>query len=197
VSKVAKILVPLVIFWVAAGTLMRLFLNINDLSACLADESCKEVDAIVVISGGDTDARVKGGVDLYKKGVSKNLILSGAAADKSGPSNAAVMKDNAISLGVPEEAILIDEFSENTAENAQKARSIMEEEDIDSIVLVTSPYHQRRAYLEFQKELGIDVRIYNYPTPDDSSNSLAWWFMPWGMYRGVSEVFKIGFVYAR
>ena len=196
-SKVAKILVPLVIFWVAAGTLMRLFLNINDLSACLADESCKEVDAIVVISGGDTDARVKGGVDLYKKGVSKNLILSGAAADKSGPSNAAVMKDNAISLGVPEEAILIDEFSENTAENAQKARSIMEEEDIDSIVLVTSPYHQRRAYLEFQKELGIDVRIYNYPTPDDSSNSLAWWFMPWGMYRGVSEVFKIGFVYAR
>lgn len=52
---------------------------------------CGSVDAIVAISGGDTQARTAQAIDLYKRGWAEFLVFSGAAADKEGPSNAEAM----------------------------------------------------------------------------------------------------------
>src|SRR5450759_4182567 len=99
--------------WLIAGTILlvafivgiSLYLQPNDLSKCGVTPgstgNCQSVDAIVAISGGDTQARASWAIGLYKNGWSKTLIFSGAAMDKSGPSNAAVMKKLAISAGVP------------------------------------------------------------------------------------------------
>ena len=112
------------IFTIILATVgISMYLQPNDLKSCNISPSvsgdCKVVDAIVVVSGGDTNARLNEAVKLYKNGWTKVLIFSGAALDKTGPSNAAVMNQIAINAGVPESSIYLDEYSETTKENAK------------------------------------------------------------------------------
>ncbi len=179
---------------VAAVVGLSLYLQPNDLSVCGEKPSvnvgCNPVDAIVVVSGGDTDARTNEAVRLFNNGWSEMLILSGAAQDKSGPSNAAVMKEIAVAAGVPETAIRIDEYSKNTKQNAENVQSIFSEQEIKKVILVTSGYHQRRANLEFNKRTN-DVTILNNPVKTDKDWSWRWWLTPRGWWLVISESTKI------
>ena len=73
------------------------YLSPDDLKDCPRPGSgqCQKAGAIIVISGGDTEARTAEAVKLYQAGWAPTIILSGAAADKSGPSNAAAMRKQA------------------------------------------------------------------------------------------------------
>ena len=51
----------------------------------------QKADAIVAISGGETQERALMAIELYQQGWAPVIIFSGAAADTSGPSNAAAM----------------------------------------------------------------------------------------------------------
>lgn len=137
-------------------------------------DSLENVDAIVVVSGGDTDARISEGVKLYLQKWAPKIIFSGAAAEGD-VSNALAMKRIAISKGVPEEDILIEEQSKTTIENAELTAKIINENGFKSIILVTSPYHQRRAYTEFRSVLGKDFVILNHSAIDESWSKRSWW----------------------
>ena len=173
---------------------LSVYLQKNDLDNCgdkpNNSSNCQAVDAIVAISGGDTLARVNWAIDLYNNGWSDKLIFSGAALDKTGSSNAAVMKNLAIKAGVPALDIIIDEYSETTKENAQNTLTIFESHNIKRVILVTSAYHQRRASLEFSKRAG-DVMVLNSPVLVDKDWSSWWWLTPYGWWLAASEVFKI------
>lgn len=157
---------------------------------------CIKADAIVAISGGDTAARTAEAIRLYENGWASQLVFSGAAADKSGPSNAAAMRRQAVAAGVPPQAILIDEFSETTRQNAANATSLFAENDIYSVILVTSAYHQRRAGLEFGERAGTSIRVVNHPVASDKQWSSWWWVSPTGWWLALSELAKIGVFYA-
>src|SRR4051812_8187748 len=73
-----------------------------------------KADAIVAISGGETEARTAEAVKLYEDGWAGGIIFSGAAADPNGPSNAKAMATSAIKSGVPAKAIQLDEAASNT-----------------------------------------------------------------------------------
>ncbi len=154
-------------------------------------DELKKVDAIVAISGGDTTARAEQATRLYEAGWADEIIFSGAALDPLSPSNAEVMREFAKHSGIPEEAINIEESAQNTAQNAANSQEIVQEYDFNSIILVTAPYHQRRAYLEFRDKLGLDAEIINYPVDDDNW-AKTWWFTPNGWYITVSETVKTG-----
>lgn len=173
---------------------ITLYLGPNDLAHCSNAPSgqapCQAADAIVAVSGGDTTARTREAIKLYQNGWAPKLIFSGAAQDKSGPSNAEVMKQEAHAAGVPDSDILIEEYSETTKQNAEKTQSIFEAHHITSVILVTSAYHQRRAGLEFgARSQGISVR--NHPVPSDNQWSGWWWLTPTGWYLALSELAKI------
>ncbi|OGL22196.1 hypothetical protein A2707_02565 [Candidatus Saccharibacteria bacterium RIFCSPHIGHO2_01_FULL_45_15] len=157
---------------------------------------CQKVDAVVAISGGDTTARTEEAIQLYKNGWANYLVLSGAAADKSGPSNAEAMRRQAIKAEIPESAIVLDETSETTSENAANTRELFDTNDIHSVILVTSAYHQRRAGLEFGKRAGSDIRVVNHPVTSDNQWSSWWWTTPQGWWLATSEFFKIIVFYA-
>lgn len=173
---------------------LSLYLQPNSFLGCsdhpVADTECGVADAIVVVSGGNTAARTEAGIDLYKKGWADYLVLAGAAQDKTGLSNAAAMKLQAQQAGVPEYAIILDEESANTQQNAENAQSIFSERDFNDVILVTSGYHQRRASLEFNK-LTEGVVIRNYPVVSDGDWSWYWWLTPRGWWLAGGEVAKI------
>lgn len=183
------------IFCVILGTMaLGAYLAPNDLSDC-ADrpndkKMCGTVDAIVTVSGGDTQARTNEAIKLYQNGWAPKLIFSGAAQDKSGPSNAAAMGRQAEDVGVPSDAIILEDKSETTQQNAEKSQSIFEQYDIKSVILVTSAYHERRASLEFAAR-SKDVLVRRHPVPSDGQWSGWWWLTPQGWYLALSELIKI------
>jgi uncharacterized SAM-binding protein YcdF (DUF218 family) len=189
-------------FLLAAGLIMLVgsVLTIDDLAQCPkspdpSDSNCQKADAIVAISGGDTAARTETAIELYKLGWADRLIVSGAAADKNGPSNAEVMRQQALAAGVPDAAITTDAYSNDTAGNAADLSVIAKLQGLQRIVLVSSPYHQRRAEMEFQKVLGKNVTILSHPTPNDRYwPPSSWWLNPNGWYLAVVELVKLGFV---
>lgn len=178
---------------------VSLFLQIDDLKMCDIRPSqvdgCQKADAIVAISGGDTLARTKEAIELFKNGWADELIFSGAAFDKSGPSNALEMKKIAMDMGISEDVIIIDEFAETTKQNAEYVSSILKNIDAKRIILVTSGYHQKRASFEFNQYLihnsSLNVKVINHPTKYDKDWSLAWWLTPRGWWLAGSEVVKI------
>ena len=182
------LLVPVI----AAIVAITFYLQPSDFAACgnEPNANCPKADAIVVVSGGDTQARTQAGIHLYNAGWADALVLSGAALDTSGPSNAAAMTAQARAAGIPESAIYIDEEAMNTQQNAQNTASIFAEQNFTDIILVTSGYHQRRASLEFNKNTeGVTVR--NYPVRADGDWGWHWWATPRGWWLAGGELVKI------
>lgn len=175
------------------------YLGPDDLAKCdegPAAGTCAPADAIVVVSGGDTNARVQEGVRLFKLGWSKQLIFSGAAADQTGLSNALAMKQYAMKLGVDESFISIEEFSRTTAENAANTARYIQQNSLSRIILVTSAYHQRRASLEFGSRLGESVLVINHPVASDRQwFRYYWWLTPTGWWLAGGELAKIALFY--
>jgi uncharacterized SAM-binding protein YcdF (DUF218 family) len=173
--------------------LLTVYLQPNSFMGCgptPTSEGCAVSDAIVVVSGGDTQARTAAGIDLYKNGWADTIIFSGAAQDKTGPSNAEAMQSQALQAGIPESAIIIDKEAESTQQNAQNTRTIFTEQKYDDIILVTSGYHQRRASLEFNK-LAENIDIRNHPVTQDSDWNWFWWLSPRGWWLSGGELVKI------
>ncbi|HEX7484153.1 MAG TPA: YdcF family protein [Candidatus Saccharimonadales bacterium] len=179
---------------------LSFFLSPNDLASCKDTPSdavkCRKADAIVAISGGDTAARANEAIRLYQQGWASKLIFSGAAQDKSGPSNAEVMRQTALDVGVPAANIITEEEGETTKQNAENTQNIFQQNDITSVILVTSGYHQRRASLEFNKRSGDTVQVRNHPVATDNQWSNVWWITPTGWYLAVTEFVKIIVFYA-
>lgn len=186
------VILPMLLIGVIVG--LSIFLQPDDLRNCnntvSTIEPCQTVDAIVAVSGGDTNARTDEAIKLFKNGWSDTLIFSGAAQDKSGPSNAAAMLARAISAGVPRSSILIEEYSETTRQNAENSQSLFAEKGIESIILVTSGYHQRRASVEFNKRT-TDVKVVNHPVARDHDWSAWWWTSPRGWGLALGELVKV------
>lgn len=184
--------VALIIFIITA---ISIYLSPNDLRACELPEvegTCSRVDAIVAVSGGDTNARADEAIALYKAGWAPKLIFSGAAADASGPSNAVAMARRALAAGIPEGDIIAEELSRTTAENALNTSKFIADHSLERIILVTSAYHQRRASLEFSATLGPSVAILNHPVPTDRQwVGFWWWTTTKGWWLAGSELLKI------
>lgn len=156
------------------------------------DELVKS-DAIVAISGGETDARTAEAVKLYQDGWAKHVIFSGAALDPNSPSNAKAMAAVAIKAGVPESAISLDELAQDTRGNASGVAAILKAKQFSSIILVTSPYHQRRADLAFRHALGKGFPITNQSSFDANWRRSHWWATPGSRSLTFAELQKVAF----
>lgn len=182
----------LVVFIITA---ISIYLSPDDLKPCKQSSAvgaCSRVDAIVAVSGGDTNARADEAIKLYQEGWAPKLIFSGAAADSSGPSNAEAMARRATNAGVPSDAIITEELSRTTAENALNTSKFIADQSIERIVLVTSAYHQRRASLEFSAILGPSVTIINHPVAADKQwVGFWWWTTGRGWWLAGGELLKI------
>jgi uncharacterized SAM-binding protein YcdF (DUF218 family) len=90
---------------------------------------------------------------------------------------ACYMCEQAVQMGVPLEAILVENESLHTKENAEMVLALAKEHHMRRIILVTSPFHQRRTYLTFAKVFQPhNVEILNYYA-DTGEWHPATWFL--------------------
>lgn len=156
----------------------------------------KKSDAIVVISGDEQLARFAEGVNLYQQGMGTYLVFSGAAYD-NGTSNADVMRQLAIKRGVPQSAILEEPQGEDTWGNAVYTRQVLEEHGLDSAILVTSPYHLRRAKSTFDAAYaGSGISLMVHAAPDSQWRKLSWWQQPETRRLTFTELQKLAYIVA-
>ena len=87
------------------------------------------------------------------------------------------MREQAIQLGVPPKAILVEGEALHTRENAEHVLTLLMKYGLHRIILVTSPFHQLRTYLTFAKVLQpYDFEIINYYA-DTGEWHPATWFL--------------------
>lgn len=113
--------------------------------------------------------RINHGIWLYQNGYADYLLLTGGVGEGNPVSDAAAAKAYALSQGVPETAILIEEKSTITEENLFYAKAVMDELSLKSAIIVSDPLHMKRAML-MASDYGIDAL--SSPTPTTMYRSL-------------------------
>ncbi|WP_375769409.1 YdcF family protein [Archangium gephyra] len=106
-----------------------------------------------VLPGGEPSsalrARIEKAVELYHQGLAPRLLFSGGVGLHP-PSEARVMRDLAVRLGVPPEACLLEEQSHSTEQNARFSSDLLRSLGARRVVVVSDPYHLLRARQYFR-----------------------------------------------
>lgn len=137
-------------------------------------------DAIVVFAGGVGESgkagaglqeRVSQAVALYQSGLAPRVIFSSGYVFtlKEGE----IMKAVAVANGVPADAILLEERAANTFQNVDYTNRILADHGWRRILLVSSPYHMRRALLTWHA-VAPDVRVTPTPVPQSEFYASEW-----------------------
>lgn len=106
-------------------------------------------------SGAPTDAtfrRVLHGVALYRQGLAPYLLCTGGITQNHPKSEAQACAEVAQTQGVPTTAILLEEHSTSTEENAIEARKVMDAHNLKTAILVTDNFHIFRAEILFHAQ---------------------------------------------
>jgi uncharacterized SAM-binding protein YcdF (DUF218 family) len=151
-----------------------------------------KADAIVAISG-DTGARADSAIALWKQGYAPLLIFSGGSSDPQSVASAELMKRTAVAAGVPANAIVVEGDSATTEENAKRVAELMKKQGLHSAILVTSPYHQRRAAMLFEREFErASLTFKNQPADDPVWDPNLWWTSDPSRRLTLVELAKLG-----
>lgn len=87
------------------------------------------------------------------------------------------LRNKALDMGVPSEAILVENESLHTRENAEYVLALLKKHNLSHVILVTSPFHQLRTYLTFSRVFQPHgIKITNYYA-DTGEWYPATWFL--------------------
>ena len=95
--------------------------------------------------------------DLYHQGMAPLIVFTGATSrtthERMPRGEAEHYRERAMELGVPERVILVEPNARNTGENIRFSRALLEERRVlvSSVLLVSKPYEERRAYATARK----------------------------------------------
>jgi uncharacterized SAM-binding protein YcdF (DUF218 family) len=145
-------------------------------------------DALVILMGSIPD-RVLETTDLYKAGFADRVVIveesMGAYRELEARgahiiSNTQQCRNAAIALGIPEESIVVlPGDARSTQQEAIIVREFLKARPgIDTILLVSSSNHTRRASMIFEKALeksGMQVVVYSCPSKYSNFNGKGWW----------------------
>ena len=126
----------------------------REIIMAIVDNDClKPSDAIILLEG-DGFHRFQKAVDLYKKGLGKKIIFSGAIVQKEyGSYPFEEVKPFILNAGVPEEDLIHEDKSLQTQQQAVEVVKMAMENGWKRLALVASHEHQYRAYLTFLRQV--------------------------------------------
>ena len=159
---------------VIAAVLLAVYLSATAFSIvryAKTDEACPADTAVVLGAAAPNGKvspvyreRLNHAIGLYEKGLVRYILVTGGTADGNTVSDALAAKNYAMSQGVPESDILLEDQSTITEENLGYAKRIMDENGLRTALIVSDPLHMKRAML-----MADDYGLTAYSSPTGTS----------------------------
>jgi uncharacterized SAM-binding protein YcdF (DUF218 family) len=115
-------------------------------------------------------SRIDHAAELYKAKYANKILVSGGFDKEDNVSEAETMKKIEVNFGVSAENILLETSSTSTYENLLFSQKVLKSAHLNSVIIVTEPFHVTRASL-VAKKLGLKFTI------SPASDSQCW--VPW------------------
>jgi uncharacterized SAM-binding protein YcdF (DUF218 family) len=139
-------------------------------------DAAAPADAIVVLGAAQyrgrpspvLRARLDHAIGLYARGIAPRLVLTGGIAEGDTASEAAVSRSYALTAGVPDSAILLENDGRTTSQSLDRVARLLRARRLRSVVLVSDPFHLARA-AHLARRAGLEVRT--SPTHADGTAS--------------------------
>ena len=162
-KKMIKYVVLVVAIFILIVFSINLYVKLSTKKQILTNNdysSLQNIDCIIVLGAGIwgdkpspmLEDRLLQAIDLYKKGVTSKIIMSGDHG-KAEYDEVNVMKKFAIEKGIPSEDIFMDHAGFSSYESIYRAKYIFEAK---KVVVVTQEYHLYRA-LHIANSLGLEA----------------------------------------
>lgn len=131
-------------------------------------DDVKNAGAIVVLGASQWNgqpspvfqARLDRAYDLYEKGVSRKIILTGGIGKGESISEAKAGKLYLLERGTQEEDILMEEIGKTSRQSLDQVKLILKENNLSTIILVSDSFHMMRL-----KKMAGDLNIETYVSP--------------------------------
>lgn len=156
----------------------------------VVQDRLEPADAALVLTGDLDFERTKYAAALVRSGQARLLVLTGGEPFLG--DSAESLRDRALAEGVPAERIRLENTSTNTWESLVAVAPILREERVRTLLLVSSPYHMRRASLAARRALP-GIRILCEPAPCSHWSPEGWWRNPYGRRIVVGEYLKLAY----
>lgn len=153
----------------------------------VADDPLRSSDVIVALGGDSLNRREAYAAELYRRGLGDWVVVSDtpvARNIRTGVVAGRFVED----LGVPRDRVLLIGPSFNTRQEASYLARLMRARGLTSAIVVTDPYHSRRALYTMRREAP-DLRFSSAPLPQDRTRWRAdgWWRRRGSSYHTLRE----------
>ena len=147
----------------------------------------RESDVIIVLGAGlrhdgrpswALTRRSRQGAELWKQGIAPTILCTGGMAESYPRTEASACREILLAAGVPASAILLEEQSRSTEENAIYSKRILDARDLGTAVLVSDSFHMLRASWLFQLQ---GIATVASPVPADRIQQPL--FYPYSLVR--------------
>lgn len=152
VKKVGFLIVSLHIIFFVHNTITIHFYSYN---------YSEEKSDVAIVLGAKTSQgklspvfkeRINHGIYLYQNKIVDKILFTGGFGKDETISESATAKKYALTQGVSETDILIEERSKYTFQNIIEAKKLMDSLQLKSALIVSDPYHMKRAMSFAEKE---------------------------------------------
>jgi uncharacterized SAM-binding protein YcdF (DUF218 family) len=152
---------------------------------------------VIVVLAGNSPFRARHAEALYARGLAPHVIISNEPLSSHGVQTTwlELRRVGLVRLSIPDDAIEpIPEISDSTYEEALHTRDIMLAHGWRSAILVTDPFHMRRATLTFRQAFDAAGLVVLASPADGSRNGVDnWWTDRNAIMRVGQEYLKLGY----
>jgi uncharacterized SAM-binding protein YcdF (DUF218 family) len=162
-------------------------------------DDLQHAGVVHVISG--PDYRTDYGIELVKKGYTERIFFTGGWCDEIQGYHGQRGRDRALDQGLQEAAIGLDDTNvTSTYDEALRLKAYIEilPKSVDSVLVVSDPFHMRRVQWTYQKVLGKDIQVILAPVPFDRTPFKEdWWKDPVSRTNVKEEYLKLVYYFLR
>jgi uncharacterized SAM-binding protein YcdF (DUF218 family) len=155
---------------------------------------------VIVVLAGNSPYRARHAETLYARGLAPYVIISNEPLSSHGVQTTwlELRQHGLVRLTIPDESIVpIPEISDSTYEEALRTREIMQARGWRSAILVTDPFHMRRATLTFRQAFDpVGLQVAASPAEGSKNDVANWWADRNGIMRVAQEYLKLGYYLA-
>jgi uncharacterized SAM-binding protein YcdF (DUF218 family) len=182
--KIAALTVSIVVIFLALSY-DYLFNKIGQF--LVYEQSPQKADVIVILNGRDTE-RSLAAVDLYNAEYADLIVIANGSKQPGSDEfrkrvgrnfgRKKFIQEAIAAMGVPAQAFqMIGDGVTSTYDEAKVTKQFLIQNHFRSILLVTSKWHSRRAYLTFKSSLKDikESKIIVYPSKYDTFDPHSWW----------------------